>query len=48
MQAILGCSTTTARALLIFFSWDAEAVLGEAPWLQGGCCWVLGTDAGHG
>lgn len=29
VQAILGCSTTTARALLIFFSWDAETVLGE-------------------
>ena len=28
VQAILGCSTTTARALLIYFSWDAEAVLG--------------------
>lgn len=29
VQGILGCSTTTARALLIFFSWDFEAVLGE-------------------
>lgn len=29
MSAILGCNTTTARALLIFFSWDAETVLGE-------------------
>lgn len=28
VQSILGCSTTTARALLIFFGWDAEAVLG--------------------
>ncbi len=28
VKSILGCSTTTARALLIFFSWDAEAVLG--------------------
>lgn len=28
VQGILGCSTTTARTLLIFFSWDAEAVLG--------------------
>lgn len=28
VQSILGCSSTTARALLIFFSWDAETVLG--------------------
>jgi hypothetical protein len=28
VQSILGCTTTTARALLIFFNWDAEAVLG--------------------
>lgn len=28
VKSILGCSTTTARALLIFFSWDAETVLG--------------------
>eukprot|EP00887_Chlorella_sp_A99_P003167 scaffold9.g3167.t1 len=28
VQAILGCSTTVARTLLIFFSWDAEMVLG--------------------
>jgi hypothetical protein len=29
VKAILGCDTTTARALLIYFSWDTEAVLGE-------------------
>jgi ariadne-1 len=27
VQAILGCTTTTARALLTFFNWDAESVL---------------------
>jgi ariadne-1 len=27
VQGILGCSTTTARALLTFFNWDAESVL---------------------
>jgi len=27
VQAILGCTTTTARALLTFFNWDAENVL---------------------
>ena len=27
VQSILGCSTTTARALLTYFSWDAENVL---------------------
>lgn len=35
VQAILGCSTTVARALLIYFSWDAEAVLGAPCWV--GC-----------
>lgn len=28
VQGILGCDTTTARALLTHFSWDAESVLG--------------------
>lgn len=28
VKGILGCNTTTARALLIFFNWDTEAVLG--------------------
>jgi len=27
VQAILGCSVTVARALLTYFSWDAESVL---------------------
>ena len=27
VQSILGCTSTTARALLTFFSWDAESVL---------------------
>lgn len=37
VKAILGCNTTTARALLIFFNWDTEAVLGE--WHCGVCGW---------
>ena len=28
VQSILGCSSTAARALLMMFSWDSEAVLG--------------------
>jgi hypothetical protein len=41
VQSILGCNTTTARALLIYFSWDAEAVLGGC-WSVAGCWWVGG------
>ena len=39
VQSILGCNTTTARALLIYFSWDAEAVLGGC-WLTGWLPWL--------
>ena len=37
VKSILGCGTTTARALLIYFSWDTEVVLGKVTDTAGIC-----------